>query len=187
MENKTEAKAFLKDLRKELNTQETDCQASPRFWVIMDYRDEVTAEGHHDNVMLYDSNACHTYESLNDYFEDIEERLSDGDIDIDSDQIQNLEEAMKEVANDSTISIYDIQDIISMVGDDDCVHVVYTEKRSYIVPNTFFLTKKEAKDYLRIYGYNHTDKAHTYAMTAIRSPHYSKLLSIIETYGDKML
>ena len=179
MENKTEVKAFLKDLQKELNTQETDGQAGPRFWVIMDYREEVTAEGFHDNVRLYDNHACHTFDSVDDYIEDIEERIEDEDFH--EDDLEEIRECINTIKSSTYVTDFDIEDLFASVGDEDNMRIVYTKQESYIVPNTFFLTKKEAKEYLERYGYNHTNKAHTYAMTAIRSPKMSALTKILET------
>jgi len=171
---------FLKELQHELNTQETDGQAGPRFWTIMDYRDEVTAEGYHDDVKLYDDHACHTFDSVDDYIEDIEERIKDEDLH--EDDVEDIRECINTIKSSAYVSDFEIEDLFESVGDENNMRIVYTKKEAYIVPNTFFLTKKDAKDYLERYGYNHTDKAHTYAMTAIRSPKMSALTKILESF-----
>ena len=58
---------------------------------------------------------------------------------------------------------------------------------NYIVPNTMFLTKQDAKDHIKLYGYNYTKDVHTYAMTALRSPSVEKLYKVIqETDWDEL-
>lgn len=44
-----------------------------------------------------------------------------------------------------------------------------------------FLTNREAKEHLKSNHYHYTSKAHTYAMTAWRSPQVEKLIHILQT------
>lgn len=171
-------KVFLQQLRDEMVNGDNDCQPSPRFWVIMDYKDEVTAEGFHDDVRFYDNHACHTFDSVGDYIEDIEERIEDEHFD--EGDLEEIRKCINTIKSSTYVTDSDIEDLFESVGDEDSMRIVYTKRESYIVPNRLFLTKKEANDYLKLYGYNHTDKAHTYAMTAVRSPHYKRLIEFIE-------
>ncbi|QHZ46979.1 hypothetical protein [Bacillus sp. NSP9.1] len=61
---------FLKELQEELKTQDTDSQAAPRFWALMDYRWRETTEGEHERISIYSSDAGECYE-LNEYVENI--------------------------------------------------------------------------------------------------------------------
>lgn len=42
-----------------------------------------------------------------------------------------------------------------------------------------FLTKKDAQEHLKFNKHHYNGSAHTYAMTAFRSPSYSRLLGIL--------
>ncbi|WP_081707804.1 hypothetical protein [Bacillus massiliigorillae] len=164
---------FLKDLQQELRTQENDCQASPRFWAIMDYKWVVTAEGHEDRISLFDSDACETVE-LNDYVDEIlnGERSED----FTEDEIEELKDLQE---FDSPNDVYSW---IESYDDDSRFYPIYEEQVSFIAPNTMFLTKAEAKRHLELNHYHYSAKAHTYAMTAWRAPKVERLLKILETF-----
>lgn len=179
---KTEDKEFLQQLKDEMINGEHDYQASPRFWVIMDYRDEVTAEGFHNDVRLYDNHACHKFDSVEDYIEDVEEAIEDGVFR--ENCLEEIRECIDKIKSSNCLTDSDIEDLFALVGDEENMEIIYTKQESYIVPNTLFLTKKEAKGYLERYGYNHTNKAHTYAMTALRSPSYERLIKFIENIEE---
>ena len=67
---------FLKDLQEELKTQEIDCQASPRFWVLMDYRWVTAPEDDYERISLYFSEQAEAY-PLNECIQDIFENEDD--------------------------------------------------------------------------------------------------------------
>lgn len=50
-----------------------------------------------------------------------------------------------------------------------------------VYPNTMFLTEKAAATHLRQNDYHYDATAHTYAMTAWRSPEVEKLIKILQT------
>ena len=50
---------------------------------------------------------------------------------------------------------------------------------------TMFLTQKDAEEHLRSNYYHYSDDAHTYAMTAWRSPRVEKLINILSTVNFK--
>jgi len=52
---------FLKELQEELNTQGTDSQAAPRFWVVVDYRTVPTGEGYNSGYEAYDNETMESY------------------------------------------------------------------------------------------------------------------------------
>ena len=141
----------------------------------MDYKDEVTAEGYQDMIHFYNHDRDRVFETIEHYLEDVEGRITEGVFD----------EASIVVIREYLASMHkaylDYDELFEVVGDADNMRVVYMKKVAYVVPNTCFLTKQDAKDYLSQYGYNHTAKAHTYAMTAIRSPKMEKLMHLLET------
>ena len=63
---------FLKELQKELKTQNHDSQASPRFWTVADYEDRVVGDGYHDKVEIYSPDSC-TSQSLVEAIEELKE------------------------------------------------------------------------------------------------------------------
>jgi hypothetical protein len=178
MRSKGEAKMkedilFMKELQNELKTQENDGQASPRYWSIMDYKWVVTAEGHEDRVILYDSDACETME-LDEYVDEIlsgerREEFSEDEI----------EELKWEHDHGSPSDVYDW---VEKYDDETRYYPVYEEQVSFIVPNTMFLTKEEAKKHLKANSHHYSSKAHTYAMTAWRAPKMERLIKILETF-----
>ncbi|WP_242159572.1 hypothetical protein, partial [Bacillus cereus group sp. BfR-BA-01431] len=114
---------FLKDLQQELKTQEIDCQASPRFWTLMDYKWVVTAEGYHERTSLYFVNDCeavivdeYVKEIIND---EVEHELT-------KEQIEDLKE-LQEYASE-----YDLVEWIKENIDEDC-HLVYEKEEAFIV------------------------------------------------------
>ena len=119
---------FLKELQEELNTQDNDSQAAPRFWVVMDYRTVPTGEGYNSGYEVYDSETIESYA-------------------------------------DKT----------------ELINTLIDREESFIVPNTMFLTKAECKKHIEKNAYHYTSKAHSYAMTAWRSPKVDRLLNILST------
>lgn len=168
---------FLKELQKELVEQPNDGNASPVFWVIADYRWRLTEEGYGDRDVLMFNNDHETLvydneESVKDFVDDyIESRTLGLREAVDMFTSEELEKML------DCRSLSDIKDCV--VFDDYELH--QEEEEMYIVENTMFLTKREAKEYIAKYGYNHTSKVHTYAMTAVRSPQVEKLLKLLSS------
>lgn len=175
---------FLKELQEELKTQPHDSQAAPRFWVVGDYEDMITAEGHHDKTVIYDPNygkeisleeAVKDLKKIRDKDEDAV--IGEGDI-LSYDAL--LETDLDAADEDEIFELY--QDYIS-----ECSTLNFTERVHKIHPNTMFLTKQEAKDHIKANSYHYSSDAHTYAMTAWRAPKVAKLLEILENFDwDKI-
>ncbi|NUJ16792.1 hypothetical protein FKN04_09320 [Bacillus glycinifermentans] len=162
---------FLKELQEELRTQDTDCQAAPRFWALMDYRWRETTEGEHERVSIYSSDEAECYE-LSEYVEDI----------LDDKYNMYAEEMLEELRE-----LYDLDDESEMLewiaqNVNDETFPIFEIEESFIVPNTMFLTKKEAKEHIKRNRHHYTKKVHTYAMTAWRAPKVERLMKILETF-----
>lgn len=168
-----DAITFLKELQQELKTQETDMQASPRFWTIMDYKWVVTDEGYHERVTIYFYNNKVYSITLEDYIKDIEIERKD---EFTEEEIEELKQAYEYEWFDEVL------DWIHKHDTNEC-RLVFEEEVSYIVENTLFLTKREAKEHLEQNKHHYTEKAHTFAMTAWRSPTVERLLEILETFN----
>lgn len=164
--NLKESIEFLKELQEELRTQETDCQAAPRFWVVGDYRMVPTMDGCHDEYYLSSPGEDY-YGSLEDFFKILEEE-----------DLINLE--AKEEYEEINCEITAIEWINKHL--DKNAELVPVMEEHFIHQNTMFLTKKEAQEHIKANSHHYSPKAHTYAMTAWRAPKVEKLLKILETF-----
>ena len=170
---------FLKELQSKLNTQEHDYQAHPRFWVIMDYR-IVPANEDYDSgfIQYFHNDGEHTvFKTFGDLKGFLEEYYED---DIEKDE--ELQELLKSE---------DINELWEYVednlNDDGFFSKVFVKEEAYIKEDTMFLTKEEAKAHLESNYYHYTKKAHTYAMTAWRSPEVEILMNILMKFDwDKV-
>jgi len=160
---------FLKELQNELNTQDHDCQAAPRFWTIEDYEWFVAEEGYHDKIVFFSANDCEEY-SVEEVIEKIKKHGFD-DVERVNDAIYDYE-----YIGDT----YEIESLIKEI--DSSIHINYVVERQVVKENTMFLTKEEAKRHLNSNKHHYSSKAHTYAMTAWRAPKVERLFKILETF-----
>lgn len=160
---------FLAELKEKLNTQETDCQADPRFWVVAERKRIWGIEdGYEDGVGLIDIEGdvivAGGLREAKDY---VQETYGE---DLADDQLECL--------NDECGSLDDVAQFLEDRG-----YLGYTVGRykdhHTIAENTFFLTKDACKKHIESNGYHYT-KPHTYAMTAWRSPEVERLFKIIK-------
>jgi len=188
---------FLREFQKELNTQDTLGQANPRFWVIkgtekMYHVDEA------DGYELYDTECCDvlasTTEGICDYInenllDEINENRLNGEkftvafenglfgsdkiivkwLDGGSEDDEMIEELE---------SMDEIKEWLSDQGYDyEVISYKIVEK---IYEDTMFLTQIDAENHLRSNYYHYSDDAHTYAMTAWRSPRVERLVKMLQ-------
>lgn len=97
-------------------------------------------------------------------------------------KVDFTEELIEEL--DDSFELYGPGDVLEWIQNhtDDNVHLIYEKETDFIVPDTLFLTKKEAKKHIELNRHHYTDNIHTYAMTALRSPVVEQLLNILETF-----
>jgi hypothetical protein len=167
---------MLISLRDEMLTQDTDAQASPRYWVVRDYRWEETKKGHHGRVCVYLPRQYDTYEIM-DYLDNIRFHYA-GIPENTLEELSTIMEVAPDLEEDERNSMY-LQWIREYIDDD--AELVYEVNIPRIVTSTFFLTKREAQEHIKANHYHYSDKVHTYAMTAWRSPQVQMLYSILET------
>lgn len=165
---------FLKSLQKEMLTQETDIQAEPRFWVLRDKR-MVRAFDDVDDFEVYLPNEAEA-QSLDSLLEEIKEGIAgtDNTVDFEDYDLEQVKSDFEDVECEITAEEF-VQKYI-----DKKAEVYGVRAENYIVPNTMFLTKQDAKEHIKLYGYNYTKDVHTYAMTALRSPSVEKLYKVIQ-------
>lgn len=168
---------FLKELQAKLKHQsehDYDSQASPRFWVVRDYKWEHVADDHGERTAIYLPDAHESY-SMQEYKENL---LEEDDREIFSvNQIRELEKAETD---------QDIVDWVEAYEQDE--FTLFSEAEIAVnVSNTFFLTKEACKLHIDQNQHHYTKKAHTYAMTAWRSPEVAKVWDILENFDwDKV-
>lgn len=165
---------FLKELQKQMKYEDEhdyDCQASPRFWTIMDYR-KVPGNPDYDSCIseyFYNDGDYLPFREFQDLKEFIEEHYED-EIEEDEDLKILLEEN----------SFEGLWEYIEWhLNTDGFFNEVQVKEEEFIAPNTMFLTKEEAKRHLELNHYHYSSRAHTYAMTAWRAPKVKKLIDIL--------
>lgn len=189
---------FLKELQKEMNTQDTVGQAAPRFWVIQGTEREYGIDkGYEDGTELVDNQSC---DRIADTIEEVFEYIKDNLLkEINNkDGIQRiilLEEHEKFNSNrivikwigessneECRVELDDLEEVCDWLNDWDydyrCVNY---KNKSHVYQDLMFLTQKSAEEHLRANHYHYSEDAHTYAMTAWRSPIVSKLFEILQT------
>lgn len=155
--------SLQKQMRHE-DKKDNDSQASPRFWMIMDYR-EVVGNEDYDNgeTFLTFSNGDFvkftSFDELKEFL--IEHEFEDEELPKD---LQSLFEAENPSLDD--LSAY----VLEHCNEHGYYDELFLKEEEFLVPNTFFLTKEAARAHLDGNKHHYTSKAHTYAMTAWRSP-----------------
>ncbi|MGE8057389.1 hypothetical protein ACQKOD_26600 [Bacillus mycoides] len=167
---------FLKELQQELKTQEIDNQASPRFWVIRDYRfvpgNDKYDSGHEERIFNDgDHVKFHNFSDLKEFLEDYY-----------GEEIEE-DETLVSLINDESENFDELWEYVeSNLNNDGFFDAVFVKEEKFIVPDTMFLTKEEAKRHIESNPHHYTSKAHTYAMTAWRAPKVERLLNILEAF-----
>jgi uncharacterized protein YqkB len=182
---------FLIALQKEMNTQDHVSQADPRFWVIKGSEKLYRVEGEEDGIELYDTEGCSTdadgieeivkyiqenfLEDINSCYGDSYKVSVEKGIFHDSIAIDNKDEMFDELGTAEEITEW-----LHKFGYDEYEAIPYK-----IIPkiyeDTMFLTQKAAEEHLRGNSHHYSEDAHTYAMTAWRSPDVDKLWKILQT------
>lgn len=188
---------FLKKLQHELNVQDSMGNRDPRFWVIRQSKDINVSRDieppDYDYITITDDNYPEReIKTLNNVFDAIQEltdsnpsqyeikRTSNGNI-LATNTNDGSDFLITRV-NNETAEIMD-----KIAGDLNRFHTNYIQTKSYVVPNTLFLTHESCEEHLRKYGYNYEPDAHAYAMTADRSPEYEALIRLLRTVDFEML
>ena len=160
-----EDKEFLRDLQRELNTQETDWQADPIFWGVMETHKVAAPDG---------SGEARAYLPVFGSDVSIEELIKEIN-DMDGKNDDYWDEVDK-TDIDEVVDFYN-----GLVDQCEQAYVVWVGEEEVLSRNTgAFLTKRACKEYIERFGYNH-NKPHTYAMTAFRNFEYERLLKILKT------
>ncbi len=170
-------KEFLKNLQYEMLTQDTVCQADPRFWVVMQTE---RVYGIEDGYDVSGSEILYEYESIGESFDDlldwVRENCDDLYIEDDGGDIHIYD------CDDDLIDVVcDTEDLLNLlnyrIGGFEIVN--YREV-DVIKENTMFLTLRECKEHIERNHHHYNSTAHPYAMTAWRSPQVERLYRILQ-------
>lgn len=187
---------FLKELQKEINTEDKVGTASPRYWVIRQSeriyhvdRDEA------DYYVFFDDDYQElTLEELKNYLEDVyDDNLKSVDIKDGVLTFEYLDEFSEEIEkytidfyNSSLESSYSVDKVLELLELE--VNVVYYKEIDATVDNCMFLTQIDAENHLRANDYHYHEKARTYCMCGWRNPRFERLINILsKTDFDSML
>ena len=183
-------KAFLIDLQKELNTQDTTATADPRFWVIA------------QTQRIYHMNPKESYgwelvntdkgNSLIDNDEDAlieflnKKLLPDMNRDAETEYHAAYNRYMQIELSDKSqkgLTYHDmegIQEFLSEYFFERYEVIYYEDWKNQAVNNTLFLTEKDAAEHLKTNHYHYKPDAHTYCMCANSSPTVERLWKILQ-------
>ncbi len=176
---------FLLELQKEMNTQDTTGTAEPRFWVIKGSKKVVDNENPDEFILQVNGNTVtstteETVKYLNDNI------LPDRNIDRENYKIETgyiwdfklmYTEDGEEEYEDLTAE--EVNEFLANNGYDDVIMIVGISSRPVVYPNTMFLTEKEAREHLERNYYHYSKDAHTYCMSAWRSPEVERLWKVL--------
>ena len=175
---------LLSDLQHELNTQDNVGQADPRFWVIMGRERYIVPEGYEDEITLFDS----------EIVEEVADNIDDAIVFLNKNFEENCDSWVisKEYdayyvtsKEDSDYEEYlvDLDDLETWLSEHDYNRYTFScyAYRDKVYDNTMFLTEKAAAEHLKANHYHYDEYAHTYAMTAWRSPEVEDLIKILQS------
>ena len=158
---------FLKDLQNELNTQETDGNAQPVYWGVLETREVGVPENCGEPRIYRGDGYCG---SLEEAVLCIDESIRDY-----SEETQKI---WREIDNNNML---DVVEFAKSYLDWREWRIVYVENVHSLAENTGpVLTKRACKDYIKKVGYHFSDP-HTYAMTALRNKEFEKVVNILRT------
>lgn len=157
---------FLNDLQLQMLTQDTVCQASPRYWAVAQYRQYPAHEDYADSSYLVDDEGNVIGENLGEV---IKKLLEDHD--------EILQESDFQNCSDNDLS--DVINVLTELGIREYKEVYYSNVHE-VERNSFFLTLEECKKHIELNRHHYNDTVHSYAMTAWRSPQVEKLYEILE-------
>ena len=179
---------FLKELQNTLNTQEVDSQASPRFWVLRDVRRTIVPSDFADGSMIVDNDGNEYPESrMEEFIEIIIDDLEDENWNLDRLERERIIDELIELKEqgNTVIDPNEVYEVLKSYRCDELYDLFNYANVWFIVPNTMFFTKEDAKAHIESNYYHYTKNVHTYAMTAWRSPTVSKLMDILMNHEWK--
>lgn len=185
-EDKTEKHAltvddvlFLSELQKELNTQPNMGNADPLYWGIAQIKETPTSADFSDKAVVVDADSDVVARSLEQFVKYLDENDVEG---VEKCAYFNGSCTVHFTDGESD-GAYDVSGLAEILDDHGVsgFEVRYVLEETEVVRDEIFLTHKDCEEHLEAYGYNYRPEAHAYAMTAVRSPRYARLLQLIRT------
>lgn len=167
---------FLTELQRDLleDRRTETVQADPIYYGILDAHGFVTDKDHSDDRVLVCDDGDIDPQTV------IEEELIDASL-----INEMLDEEILDTDDDDGLRVADTDAFLDFVEENedgiDTISVAYIAYDEIIKPDAMFLTRKDAKAYLRNNRHHYTDRAKTYAMTACRSNRYETLIDMLRT------
>jgi len=178
---------FLEQLQHEMLTQDTVSQADPRFWVVQGTIKEYGYESEYADGYVIVLDCETTIESMEEAYEWLKEK--------DRDTVYGFEDGLISYYSkkyEENTSLDDLEEVCEYIEAEKIgiVDICYPYISHYknvekIYSDTFFLTNDECKDHIERNYYHYSEDAHSYAMTAWRSPQVEMLYKILQTVDWK--
>lgn len=175
----TEDVLFLAELQKELNTQPNMGNADPLYWGIAQTKETPTSSDFASGTVVVDSDGSVVARSL----EQFAGYLNENDVPGVEKCTYFNKSCTIHFTDGESEGAYDIDGLVEILKayDVEGFETRYVLEETEIVRDEIFLTHKDCEEHLKSYGYNYRPEARAYAMTAIRSPRYERLLKLIRT------
>lgn len=161
---------FLTELQRTLNTQDTMGNADPRFWVVAQSRIVPVPLEDAQKKVVVDANG-ESYGSLKELAEYVRRETGSREAANAIEACWDMDEAVQTIQDDPQFEYLDGKPF----------HLAGLKRDSEIVKDTLFLTHAACEEHLRAYGHNYEEDAHAFAMTAVRSPEFERLLRLLQT------
>ena len=170
---------FLKDLQHEMNTQDTVCQADPRYWGIMETERVFNLEDG-ETLLVNDDNGEEftEMEGVTAYIDRVAKRVYQDGRAVHSDRADWIDVYDGEDNVETFFELDEAADWLKENG--ERVRVTHFEDIKKIHSGPIFLTLRDADEHLRLNYYHYADDAHAYAMTAWRDPTIERLWKILQ-------
>lgn len=186
---------FLQDLQFEMLTQDHVGQAAPRFWVV-EGTERVfcgTEYGTDGEILYRDVDECADGldEAVEYFLNNYGAELEENDVVIEKDDVMGgyaVKHVVQHADGEELIAMenaWTIEELIDALEEYDVIGSSAYSSACYklaphIYPNTLFLTNRSCKSHIEWNHYHYSSDAHSYAMTAWRSPEVERLWSILD-------
>lgn len=186
---------FLIELQHEMLTQDHVSQAAPRFWVVAtDKYQELGTEECFDGTNLYSSDEADVLcagdmASILEYVIEHYPEEMEGFAFID--QCRHYTVTFGEDEDREEETIFCSEELLDFLKEHNVItddyELIYYRNVHHIYPNTMFLTNRSCKEHIKANYYHYNGDAHSYAMTAWRSPEVERLWKILDVIDWKTM
>ena len=187
---------FLIELQHEMLTQDHVGQSAPRFWVVEGTKRVFCGEeyGTDGEVLYQDVDEC--ADGIDDavtyFLDNYDMTLAEKEIvTITKDEFCNeyiVKHVVQHENDEEVLELESVTTISELIDTLESMEVIpenvyesgYYRLEPCIYPNTMFLTNRSCKKHIEANHYHYSSDAHSYAMTAWRSPEVERLFNILD-------